>query len=302
MNKFLLGFFLIFTFLSCQSDEIPEDQVFDPSEFVVFEEGNIPLIISVPHGGDLKPNSIPDRTCNDAVNISDENTLELALAILKVFEKNGQKPYLVLNKMHRSKMDANRNKSEAACGNLDAMAVWEEYHEKIEAGLAAVRSKFNKGLFIDLHGHGNPKQRVELGYLLYEDELALPDETLNSAELIGVSSIQNLARQNRSGVAHSELLKGRFSLGSLLQEVGFPAVPSQEDPVPLPSDNYYSGGYSTVRHSSYSGGSIDGIQIECNRVGIRDSESSISRFAEAFTTAATLFLKNHYFDPILLQD
>jgi hypothetical protein len=289
-------------FSSCDQEAATSSEVFDASLYITYVKGNIPLIISVPHGGELKPNTIPDRTCNDAVNISDAYTVELALEIMQVFEKNGQRPYLVINKMHRSKMDANRNKSEATCENANAIEVWEEYHKNIEASLTAVNSKFNKGLFIDLHGHGNPKQRIELGYLLYEDELALPDESLNSSEILTVSSIQSLARQNKSGVSHADLLKGKFSLGSLFHNSGFPTVPSSADPFPLASDPYFSGGYNTANYSSYSGGNIDGIQIECNRIGIRDLESSLIAFSKVFTTVLSDYLLEHYFDPIPVSD
>lgn len=294
----MLASLSIGTFLSCDSEAVQAPEVFDSSDYIIYQEGNIPLIISVPHGGDLKPNSIPDRTCNDAVNISDAYTVELAFKIMQFFENNGQKPYLVLNKMHRSKMDANRNKSEATCGNLNAIEVWEAYHNKIQASLSAVNSKFNKGLFIDLHGHGNPKQRVELGYLLYEDELALSDESLNSPELIAVSSIQSLARQNKPGVSHADLIRGPLSLGSLLHESGFPSVPSPSDPFPAQSDTYYSGGYNTAKYSAFAGGSIDGIQVECNRIAIRDSESSLNTFSQVFYSAVSLYLREFYFDPI----
>lgn len=298
MKKLIFVCLSIGFFSSCDHEAATSSEVFDPSFFITYEEGNIPLIISVPHGGDLKPNTIPDRTCNDAVNISDAYTVELAQKIMQVFENNGQKPYLVINKMHRSKMDANRNKSEATCGNTNAIAVWEVYHNHIEASLTAVNAKYNKGLFIDLHGHGNPKQRIELGYLLYEDELALPDESLNSPEVLAVSSIQSLARQNKSGISHADLLKGTFSLGSLLHDSGFPSVPSSTDPFPSATDPYFSGGYNTANYSSYSGGTIDGIQVECNRIGIRDSESSLIAFSKVFTTALSDYLREHYFDPI----
>lgn len=302
VNKFIFIFLLTWIFYSCDNEAISSSEVFDPSLYITFEEGNIPLIISVPHGGNLKPGSIPDRTCNGAVNTSDAYTVELANKIMEVFKNNGQKPYLVINKIHRSKIDANRNKSEATCGNSNAIAVWEIYHKKIEESLTAINAKFEKGLFIDLHGHGNPKQRIELGYLLYEDELAHPDESLNSSELVAVSSIQSLARQNKSNTSHADLLKGTFSLGSLFHNSGFPSVPSSSDPFPLATDPYFSGGYNTANYSSYAGGTIDGIQIECNRIGIRDSESSLIAFSKVFTAVVTLYLQEHYFNPIPVSE
>jgi hypothetical protein len=291
--------------LGCENNEVSQmddTNPFDPQLYIDAVSGNIPLVLSVPHGGDLKPDEVSNRTCNDAVSVQDEFTIELALAIMDEFDKIGQRPYLVINKMHRSKMDANRNREEASCGDKNAQAVWDLFHDHIQKSMASVNVKFKKGLFIDLHGHGNPKQRVELGYLLYEDELALPDSMLDSQALLEVSSIQNLAKNNLTGTSHSNLLKGVNAFGSLLEESGFAAVPSRMDPVPLPSDNYFSGGYNTANYSSYNGGTIDGIQVECNRRGLRETQADRQAFAVAFVSTVTAYFQAHYFNEVPVQD
>jgi hypothetical protein len=305
---FFSSFYLLFIILilvSCGGSDAPEIETpvrLNAEEYVHFEAGNIPLILSVPHGGELKPSKITNRTCNDAVSVMDEFTIELSQAIMAEFAKVGQKPYLIVNKMHRSKMDANRNRVDATCGDTNAQAVWDLFHGQIETSRTEVKAKFQKGLFIDLHGHGNPKQRVELGYLLFEDELALPNETLNSPALLEVSSIQNLARNNLSGVVHTELLKGDNAFGSLLNQTGFSAVPSSADPVPLAPDNYFSGGYNTANYSSYKGGNIDGIQVECNRAGLRDTATNRKAFAIGFVSTVTAYLETHYFNKVPVQE
>jgi hypothetical protein len=291
--------------LSCEdkgNTKIDEIIPFNADVYVDFETGNIPLIISVPHGGTLRPTEIADRTCNDAVNVLDEFTIELAQAIMTEFTKTGLTPYLIINKMHRSKMDANRNRNDATCGDSNAQAVWDLFHGQIQNSISAINTKFQRGLFIDLHGHGNPKQRVELGYLLYEDELALPDERLNSEALLEISSIKNVVEDNPSGLSHVALLKGDRAFGSLLFQAGFPAVPSSADPVPLGTDNYFSGGYNTANYSSYKGGTIDGIQVECNRTGLRETAANRQAFAVAFVNTARAYLEAHYFDEIPVQD
>ena len=40
-------------------------------DFVEFREGNIPLIIVAPHGGDLKPQWIENRDCKGSVITKD---------------------------------------------------------------------------------------------------------------------------------------------------------------------------------------------------------------------------------------
>lgn len=275
------------------SEEISVND-FIAADYVVFEQGNMPLIISVAHGGDKKPEQLPDRSCYDAVHVKDEFTIELALEIQKEFAKIGKKPFLVINELHRSKLDANRSRVEASCGDINALAVWDIFHQQIQESRAQVQLMFEKGLYVDLHGHGNPKQRIELGYLLYEDELALSDEQLNSEPLIEVSSLQNLVHTNTIGLKHSELIRGEKSLGSLLYASGYASVPSTQDKSPLWSDNYFSGGYNTANYSSYKGGLIDGIQIECNFSDLRDTELNRRAFAQAFVSSVTAFLEMHY--------
>ena len=68
------------------------------------------------------------------------------------------------------------------------------------------------------------------------------------------------------------------------------------------SDNYFSGGYNTANYSSYKGGTIDGIQVECNRTGLRDTKSNRQTFAMAFVNAVTTFLKAHYFDEVPVKN
>src|SRR6056297_1614502 len=215
MVKYFCLFVVLSALMSCDNgnpSEAEEIDSFNAQDYVLFEAGNMPLIISVAHGGDKKPEELPDRDCYDAVHVKDAFTIELALAIKEEFAELGKKPYLIINDLHRSKLDANRNKIEAACGDSNAIAVWDLFHEQIQKSRAEVQSKFQKGLYLDLHGHGNPKQRIELGYLLYEDELSLTDELLNSQSLIEVSSLQNLANNNLLGLTHVALLKGEFSL------------------------------------------------------------------------------------------
>jgi hypothetical protein len=48
--------------------------VYGSNNYVEYQVGNLPVVIAVSHGGNLEPTSIPDRTCNNAVLVSDAFT------------------------------------------------------------------------------------------------------------------------------------------------------------------------------------------------------------------------------------
>jgi N-formylglutamate amidohydrolase len=289
----------------CQKDTVEDQDNATPSQevefgansYVEYQAGSLPLVISVSHGGTLDPASIPDRTCNDAVNTMDAFTLETALEIKnQLFNSTGCYPHLVISHLKRSKLDPNRNIGDGACGNAQAERAWNEFHNFItRARNSANRQYANKTFFVDLHGHGNPIQRIELGYLLFDDELDLPDSTLNTSEYINFSSIANLARNNRNNATHAQLLRGEQSFGTLLGDRGFPSVPSRNIPSPGTTTNYFSGGYITANHTSYAPGiAINGLQMELNFAGVRDTESNRAAFARAFSDAIIAYMNTHF--------
>jgi len=244
----------------------------------------------------LQPLDIPTRTCNNAVTVSDANTIEVAQALKdSLFAHTGCYPHLIINHLHRSKLDCNRNLADGACGNATAVQAWNEFHNFIVDAQSSVQSAFpGKAFFLDLHGHGNPIQRVELGYLLYDDELALSDSILNTATYVGYSSIRQLVSSNVGNLSHAQLLRGSTALGTLLQNAGYPAVPSALIPAPGLNTNYYSGGYIIANHSSYQAGNpINGVQMELNYTGIRDTPENIHQFAGMASTVIMTYLNQH---------
>ena len=258
--------------------------------------GNFPLIFAASHGGDLSPADIPVRACAGCVTATDLNTQELARMVREaIFKRTGCLPHVIINRLRRNRMDANREIGEAALGNPDAEQAWREYHGFIDSAKQIATRNFRRGLFIDLHGHGHSIQRLELGYLLSATTLRLSDASLNAADIRNNSSIRKLTTDNRQQLSHSELLRGASSLGALLEKSGYPSVPSNADPAPKSGQEYFSGGYSTERHGSVGSGNIDAIQIECNYQGVRDSERGLLFFADALAVSLLEYLGKHYF-------
>lgn len=202
--------------------------IFGTNNYVEYQIGTLPMIISVSHGGNLEPVSIPNRTCNNPVYVVDAYTIETALEIKnKLFELTGCYPHLIISHLKRNKLDPNRNLADAACGNPEAVTAWQEFHNFITTARNTANLQYsNNTLFFDLHGHGNPIQRIELGYLLYDDELELSDITLNTTQYINYSSIKNLVTTNTNNFTHAQLLRGPCAFGTLLSNRNYPSVPS----------------------------------------------------------------------------
>lgn len=273
---------------------IPGNSYFGKNNYVEYMAGNLPLIISVPHGGALTPPDIPDRKCGDET-VTDSYTINLALEIRDaIFSITGLYPHIIINNLKRTKLDANRDLNEAACGNESAGQAWTEFHIFLDSASAIVTRKSGKGLYIDLHGHGHAIQRLELGYLLTAAQLAGNDAVLNTSTLENYSSIKKLIQTNVLKLTHSDLLRGLSSLGALFSAKGFPAVPSFDDRYPLSGQSYFSGGYNTERHGSKTTGTIDGIQIECNQ-DVRFNDLSRKDFAYKAAEVFLDFLTKHYF-------
>ncbi len=145
-------------------------------------QGDLPVIISVPHGGLVDVSSIPyrlsgcpvqgtspddpkeqrcdyeaphhDRSCIDSYNcpattVTDDFTIDLALTVANRLEDvTGRRPHVVQCNMIRTKVDVNRGVGEAAQGNRIATQVFNDYHNYIHEA----KKTFGRGLVLDLHG------------------------------------------------------------------------------------------------------------------------------------------------------
>ncbi|MCD6090805.1 MAG: T9SS type A sorting domain-containing protein [Bacteroidales bacterium] len=286
-------FSLLLYFNSSAQTYIPGNSYYGRNNYIEYLPGNLPLIISIPHGGALTPTEIPDRTCGKTV--TDSYTTELGMEIRDaIFNETGYYPHLIINHLKRKKLDPNREVNEATCGNELANIAWNEFHDFIGSAKTIVKNCSGKGLLIDLHGHGHTIQRLELGYLLTATQLRNSDTNLDTPDNENTVSIRNLVSSNLTNSSLSELLRGFYSLGTMFEEKGFPSVPSIDNPYPLVGQSYFSGGYNTKTHGSLSEGTIDAIQIECNH-DVRFVESNRLNFASNFAIIMLDYLSKHYF-------
>ncbi|TAE63207.1 MAG: hypothetical protein EAY68_08005, partial [Bacteroidetes bacterium] len=174
--------------------------------FTWVQNGTMPLVISVPHGGTLAPDSIADRTCPNITTAVDTYTVELVKAIDSVAKQDYQfQPFIVLTQLRRIKLDQNRDLPEATCSTPFKYMYWSNFHNAIDSSINTVLAKYPSCLYIDLHGHGHPIQRLELGYLISKAQL----QNISSVT-IGNTSVRALAVQN-GGQTLANLITGSNS-------------------------------------------------------------------------------------------
>ncbi|WP_156762866.1 hypothetical protein [Woeseia oceani] len=273
-------------------------QVYETADgWIEYHAGNLPIIVSAPHGGRLTPSSIPDRTADacggEIVTSVDTNTAELALALKEKFhEHSGKYPHVIINRLKRTKLDANRDKTLASCGNAGAENAWESFLRLIEAAKAqAVANAWGKGFYIDVHGMRGSE--TQLGFLLSRADLQESNSALNeNPEYRNKSSVQTFAAD--SPIDFAQLLRGDNAIGTKLVHDGFPTVPSKQKGSPTPDKTYFAGGYNTGRHGCRSGGKVCGLQVETPYKGVRDNDKNRMAFAESLVQAVDVFLDHNF--------
>ena len=324
MARFILRliYLFLFLFIACEDNKetnetqvvVPKDTVevevfpelghdgpyqsgkvyFGRENYIEYHAGNLPIILSAPHGGQLTPDEISDRTYGTFV--TDLNTYELTKTIMdSMIVRFGGYPHVILCKLKRTKLDANRDSIEAAQENKYALRAWQEYHHYIEVAKKKITNDQGSGLFLDIHGHGkNPDGfydlRSWLGYLISSEELDQSDGVLNTNSYQSKSSIS--AWVDSSSYSFIEVLRGKVSFGSILDSLGYKSLPSINDLSP-DGMRYFSGGYNTARHGSRSGGVISSIQIELPKPGIRDNQSTWSSYSKALNSTISEYYKIH---------
>ncbi len=283
MNKVsLVLLFCLWASVSLLAQPFKEGNVYyDKNKWVEFVPGNMPLVISVPHGGLINLADVPDRDCPDAVVVIDSHTQDLARAIDSVFRRDYHfHPYIVFCNLRRLKVDMNREIELGTCGHEEMRGTWIHWHNMVDTALAMAVKQYGQSVYIDLHAQGHPEQRLELGYLLKESELKESFTGGNDTVYTSKASINNLISGSKGKLNLKDMLTGTNAFGTWMVESGFPSVPSKQDPFPYPNQKYFNGGYNTARYSKTP--NVFGWQIETNYKGVRDTPNAYYSFAEAF--------------------
>ncbi|CAF1182938.1 unnamed protein product [Rotaria sp. Silwood1] len=270
-------FYLALTFFpheSIQQEPLPYTLGYR-SSFKFHQNCTINLLISAPHGGNVTPSDVPNRTqgclrmsgpnagnctwfyndtcvdgtrCN-ATTVKDAQSDEFAENVANELNRTwGYKPSVIIAKWSRKKVDFNREINEATFNHPEAIAAYQGYHSFIDQSINQINATFGRGLLIDIHGHGDGNYTM-VGYLLTGAQLNR--DNLNTLSV--TTSIEPLCGSNRN-----ECIRGNSSFGTALERNGLDVVyPSLANPKPGSID-FLSGGYITSNYISR----INAIQTE----------------------------------------
>jgi len=272
----------------------------DPADAAAF-------VISVPHGGHQKPDFISDRSrtsskycpSSGCETKMDTNTMEIAYIIIAKFIQNFCKvPYVIINKLYRGKLDANRNLEEAAQGDPIAEQAWWSFHNYIQEAQNLVIEQMgtvqdlrgNEGaraLLLDLHGYSGREWETPDGFpFIHWGYRLSPKTSLNTSDYCPLDdrTISNYSTagslthaSSLPGQSYECLVRGPGSLGSRV--TGLPdmdmcgtGLPSYHYPNPgaMEEDpsicldtpcNYYSGGYNIEVHEHLDWMNLSGTRF-----------------------------------------
>merc|ERR1719158_479138 len=246
--------------------------------FIEYHPGDVNIVIAVPHGGFMEPESIPDRSYGTTE--TDSFTRDLGILVTQsIIDHLGRRPHLVISNLKRTKLDPNREIVEAAQGNYEAEEAWYAYHGYIDLA----KLGWEGGLVIDLHGQSHHHNTTELGYILTAEELNQGGYDIESTSMASLG--------NRLGLSGEEMLIGPLSLGSFLEASGYMGVPSPRQPSPG-SWPYFPGFYTVVRHSE---GAWDSVSLETpSEVRIEAGRPGRVKFGEALGEAVASFYTASY--------
>ncbi|PJZ68554.1 hypothetical protein CH373_17335 [Leptospira perolatii] len=263
--------------------------------WVEIQIGELPIILTSPHGGTLTPTEMGNRTIGTLGN--DSHTIELTFAIREeIVKRFGKEPTLVINHVDRSKVDMNRARNETVDDETSDvfqanLVAYNEFHLFAKAAKDHLTQKFAKGLLVDVHGHGQSENVVQLGFNLTESEIESDPNTWAATNLHRSTNIEHLIESGRMTL--QEALIGDHSLGTLLTEKGFSAFPSRQmrDFASAPDNHYFTGGYISDTYGSRHEGALDAFQMETPGPNIRNEENLRIEYAKKFVESLQTFLE-----------
>ncbi|MFX0136839.1 MAG: N-formylglutamate amidohydrolase [Candidatus Hodarchaeota archaeon] len=228
-------------------------------DFVEFEKGYIPLIISAPHGGSIRCENIPERS-NGIFGI-DKGTKEFSKDLIELLKRNFRMkatgnvaPSYVISKVPRNQIDLNRDDSAAYVETSSlAQEIYNFYHNKIQEIIRSNLKSHGRSLLIDIHGF--EKKSRPLGFRDVD-------------VILGTNNLESLFAESIPKRDWGKNIRGKI-IKKFLQ-LRIPIAPGH----PRRREYVLTGGYITQRYgaSHFLAGSKT-IQIEfSDKIRIYDGE------------------------------
>jgi N-formylglutamate amidohydrolase len=245
-----------------------------PVAAVETSAGELPLILTAPHGGG---DSLPG--CSERapaglrfVNRPDAHTDRLArLIAVELKRLTGRAPYLVIARFHRRYIDANR-RPEEAYGDPGCAAAYTAYHAAIRAYIDEIRGRHPHAMLFDIHG-----------------QAAYRDAILRGTRY--GSTVQALLA--RAGAA---AINGPDSVFGRLAALGYRVMPGLDSaPTDRVEAKNYSGGHTVETYGSHRGDGIDAMQLEYG-LDLREG-AALEATARATARAIAAFYERFLGDP-----
>ena len=207
--------------------------------YLDYKEGTTNILLTTPHGGNKKPDSILDRTKGKLFR--DTYTQPLTYKLLDKFSYY-EKPYYIIADIHRKKIDLNRNLNEGTEGNEHQAAIWFYWNYLLAKYKYELVNNHLFGLHIDIHSHNNSDE-FHLGYDL---SIYKYNKVKNKYKVVG-STLDSLRNDLY------EMMFGIYSLKFSIEKFEFSVFSPKE------GKQYFNGGYNI---ETFSGQGLGGIQIE----------------------------------------
>ena len=128
--------------------------------YLTISTGSLPIVLSVPHGGEVALDGAAERV--NGTKVQDDRVNQLAAAIQRQLQaKTGKEAYLVGAKISRKYVDFNRRADEAY-ESPDAARVYEAYYGALRRAINRVRTQPG-ALLVDIHGQSFKRDVVFRG-------------------------------------------------------------------------------------------------------------------------------------------
>ena len=254
----------------------------DSEVLIPATRGDLPIVLTSPHGGTLDVPGAPPRKDTGArtfVALRDTNTAELTERLADAIERElGKRPYVVIARFHRKYADANRPPTDAydhAKGKLQ----YDAFHAAIRSAVNDVRARWGTGLLLDIHG-----------------QVAQPDAIYRGTR--DGKTVTDLL--GRAGAGRAALVGPDSVLGRLAAS-GYAVLPANAEPdaeraSAIGHEERFNGGHIVFAYGSQNPDGIDAMQLEFGTELRRkarldrtaaDVAKAVASFAHTYMASAT---------------